>query len=183
MKVFANSFDPASLAILKRIDDLESNLEGLIQAKLAQSLPIALPTSLDSTSPAAPQIDLGSGLVDLWTPGKRPLVSIEAVLQWMPFGALGFPSRLYPTPRAEGDKTPSDPSTWRMSVDVDLPLAEAVLRSFFDNVHIFNPILEEEEVRNYIKVVRFDGIGWDAVSCLVVTDSPPSTTVQLGSPD
>ena len=56
-----------------------------------------------------------------------------------------------------------------MSADVDLPSAEGVLRSFFDNVHIFNPILEEEEVRDHIRRVRFEGIGWDAVSCLVVS--------------
>ena len=65
----------------------------------------------------------------------------------------------------------TDAANWRMSVDVDLPAAEAVLQGFFDHVHIFNPILEEEDVRDYIRRVRFDGIGWDSVSCLVVRTS------------
>lgn len=138
------------------------------------SLPAALPANLDPSTPSSPRhSDLSSeaSVVDVWTQGKRPLVSIEAVLQWPPFSEHGFPSRLYPTPRAGDGKLPSDSTTGRVSVDMDLPEAEAVLRRFFDNVHIFNPILEEEEVRDYIKRVRFEGIGWDAVSCLVVTRS------------
>ena len=38
----------------------------------------------------------------------------------------------------------------------------------FDNVHVFNPILEEDEVHGYVKTIRFQGIGWDAVSCLTL---------------
>lgn len=53
---------------------------------------------------------------------------------------------------------------------MELPASDGVLRGFFDNIHIFNPILEEEDVQNYINTVQFEGIGWDGMSCLVVTN-------------
>ena len=165
-----NSFDPASLAILKRLDDLE----GILQSKPTEPNPLALATSLDSTSPEVPQSDFGSSVGDLCTRGKRPLVSIEAVLQWPPFADYGFPSCLYRASQTEEGESIADLSSGRVPVDVDLPGAESSLRNFFDNVHIFNPVLEEEDVREYMKTVRFDGIGWDAVSCLVVTHAFPT---------
>lgn len=155
------SFDPASLAILKRLDDLEL----IIQSRPADPRSFALAASLDDTSPSVQQSDLSSGVVEFSTKGRRPLVSIEAVLQWPPFVEYGFPSCLY---RPEDGFSFGDSSTGWVPVDVDLPGAETALRGFFDNVHIFNPVLEEEDVRNYIRRVRLDGIAWDAVSCLVV---------------
>ncbi len=154
---------------MKRLDDLEGLLAQTRAAEPVVLSAAALP--LNQNSPTAPSVhgssSLGSNVVDVCTPGK-PLVNVEAVLQWPPFSEFGFPSCLYPAPRAEDDRQAEENSAWPMSADVDLPSAEGVLRSFFDNVHIFNPILEEEEVRDHIKRVRFEGIGWDAVSCLVV---------------
>ncbi|KAI5456701.1 hypothetical protein BGZ63DRAFT_396019 [Mariannaea sp. PMI_226] len=156
-----STFDPATLAILKRFDDLE---ELLAQSRPADRSPANLAPATPLPCDASP----GSNPIDIWTRGTWPMVSIEAVLQWPPFGENAFPPRLYPTPRADNAKPTSDQATWRLSVDLDLPAAEAVIQSYFNNVHIYNPILEEEEVQNYIKMVRFEGIGWDAVSCLVL---------------
>lgn len=184
-----DSFDPGTLAILKRFDDLEGLLT---QARHADPLspPVVLPTNPNPSTPSSvPRSDLSSSssVVDAWTRGKRPLVGIEAVLQWPSFREHGLPSRLYPTPQSKGEAQPSDPTTWRVSVGMELPAAEGVLRRFFDNFHIFNPILEEEEVRNYINTVQFEGIGWDGVSCLVVTNISPmpkhGQPLQHSSPD
>lgn len=60
-----------------------------------------------------------------------------------------------------------------ISVDFDLYKTDSLLREFFDNVHIFNPTLEEEEVREYVNIARLNGIGWDAMSCLLVTTLCP----------
>jgi hypothetical protein len=60
-----------------------------------------------------------------------------------------------------------------ISVDLDLQAADSLLRRFFDDVHIFNPTLKEEDVREYVKMVRFNGIGWDATSCLLVSSLRP----------
>lgn len=137
------------------------------------SFPAAPPPNPSPSTPSsAAQSDLSnnSSVVDVWTQGTRPLVGIEAVLQWPSFGEHGFCSRLYPTPLSDGETHRSDPSTWRVPVGMELPASDGVLRGFFDNIHIFNPILEEEDVQNYINTVQFEGIGWDGMSCLVVTN-------------
>ena len=136
-------------------------------------IPAALPANPNPSTPSsAPQSAApSSSSSDVWTRGKPSLVGIEAVLQWPSFSEHGFRSRIYPTPRSDGETQPSDPATWRVSVGMELPPAEGVLRGFFDNIHIFNPILEEEDVQSYIDVVQFEGIGWDAVSCLAVINT------------
>lgn len=204
------SFDPASLTILHRLDDLErlfrqrqaepypsrSGFGGAtgaapvatIAATAATASTASATSRVDASSPASQaQSDL-SYAVDVWSREKRPQVSIDAVLQWAPFKDEGFKSRMFPAPRHDDGKSPdalsgggssgggSNGTTssngngggWRGAIDLDLPAADAVLRSFFDNVHVFNPILEENDVQDYVKMIRFQGIGWDAVSCLTL---------------
>ena len=111
------------MAILKRLDDLE----GLLIRNRSPEPPLPNPDS--STPLSAPHSDLGSSyMVDVWARAKRPLVSVEAVLQWPSFSEYGFPSRLYPTPSVEDEKLSADSSSWRVAVDIDLPAAEAVVR-------------------------------------------------------
>jgi hypothetical protein len=156
------SFDPASLAILKRLDDLELLLQPRPATATDQPIVQALAPSHESTSPSVHD----SAAPDLGPKPRRPRVSIEAVLQWPPFAEYGFPASLH---RPEDISSPGNSSAGWVPMDVDLPPAETALRGFFDHVHIFNPVLEEEDVRSYIRRVRLDGIGWDAVSCLVVS--------------
>lgn len=177
---YDNRLDPATLALLKRFDDLERLVA---QLRPAEHLPShdsdALPPSLDP--PPSLQSDVNSGVANAGTRGTWPMMSIEAVLQWPPFKEMGFSSRLYPAHRGYDNKLPSDPMDRQAMVEMDLLAGQAVLANFFDNVHIFNPILDEEEVRNYVKMVQFEGIGWDSVSCLVVTTPkcPPTITAWL----
>lgn len=154
--------------------------------------PAALPPNPSPSTPSSvPQSDRSSGssVVDVWTRGTRPLVGIETVLQWPSFSEHGFRSRLYPTPRSDGETHYLDPATRRVPVGMELPASEGVLRGFFDNIHVFNPVLEEEDVQKYINMVQFEGIGWDGVSCLVVTNiqlpylpSSTTTTAWLTTP-
>ncbi|ERS98826.1 uncharacterized protein SPSK_04006 [Sporothrix schenckii 1099-18] len=194
-----STFDPASLTILNRLDDLErlfrERSAGTAPAVPGPPMVQTIPPnavnghghghghghgrSLDATSPASQisqaQSDL-SYAVDVWSRDKRPQVSIDAVLQWAPLKDEGFTTRMFPSPRRDDATSPEangalsngNGSNWRGAIDLDLPAADAVLRSFFDNVHVFNPILEEEDVQDYVKMVRFQGIGWDAVSCLTL---------------
>ena len=58
-----------------------------------------------------------------------------------------------------------------MVSDVEhFPEAQLVQR-FLDHVFIFNPVLEEAKVQKYIRDSRFNGLGWDAQSCLLVIPS------------
>jgi hypothetical protein len=46
-----------------------------------------------------------------------------------------------------------------------------LFQQFLDHVHIFNPVLEESKVNEYMRYARFNGLGWDAQSCLLVSAS------------
>lgn len=156
-------FDSASLAILKRIDDLES----LVQSK-SNDPTVAPSNSISSTSPIS--FSIGSSVIDKQIEWKPSFINIEEVLKWPVFDNLNFDRRLYLLSQPEEDKAqPGLP----ISVDLDLQAADSLLRRFFDDVHIFNPTLKEEDVREYVKIVRFNGISWDATSCLLVSSLRP----------
>lgn len=55
--------------------------------------------------------------------------------------------------------------------DPDLQTEEVdkALRSFFDHVHIFNPIFEEANLTEHLHFVRSNGLGWNPESCLIVS--------------
>jgi hypothetical protein len=56
---------------------------------------------------------------------------------------------------------------------------EQLVQRFLDNVFIFNPILEEVKIHKYMRDARFNGLGWDAQSCLLVTPSPNTSLLPL----
>ncbi|CAK7210466.1 Zcf27p [Sporothrix bragantina] len=186
--------DHSTLTILNRLDELErlfrqrqneASTAILAATAAAASLhsngqTLVATARLNASSPVSQaQSDL-SYAVDVWSREKRPQVSIDAVLQWAPFKDEGFKTRMFPTQRNDDSQSPNvnghtngctnghANAGWRSAIDLDLPAADAVLRSFFDNVHVFNPILEEDDVQDYVKMIRFQGIGWDAVSCLTL---------------
>ena len=45
---------------------------------------------------------------------------------------------------------------------------EQLVQRFMDHVFIFNPVLEEAKVQKHVRDARFNGIGWDAPSCLLL---------------
>jgi hypothetical protein len=68
--------------------------------------------------------------------------------------------------------------------DPDLQTEEVdqALRSFFDHVHIFNPIFEEAKLTEHLESVRSNGLGWNVESCLIVSSQQmPSTMANIGS--
>ncbi|KAJ5889302.1 hypothetical protein N7504_010112 [Penicillium tannophilum] len=154
-----STFDSASLMILKRIDDLEF----LIQSRTNDPLPVNLLNNVPSTSPSIPFGEVS--VIDEQTQWKPSFANIDEVLKWPVFDDQNFDQqfRLLSLPE-EDNCQPELP----MSVDLDFHAADHLLRSFFDDVHIFNPTLKEEDVREYVKLVQFNGIGWDATSCLLL---------------
>lgn len=154
--------------ILKRIDDLEF----LIQSRTNDPLPVNLLNNVPSTSPSIPFGEVS--VIDEQTQWKPSFANIDEVLKWPVFDDQNFDQqfRLLSLPE-EDNCQPELP----MSVDLDFHAADHLLRSFFDDVHIFNPTLKEEDVREYVKLVQFNGIGWDATSCLLVNSTSSSQPV------
>jgi hypothetical protein len=139
---------------------------------------VALPADFPSTSPSNPlgDGDLSSAATGQRTQRKLPLITVEAVLEWPVFDDRDINRKVHLlSPPEENIHQPGLP----ISVDVDFHEADGLLRKFFDDVHIFNPTLEEEDVREYVNIVRLNGIGWDAMSCLLVTTPFPFGRARL----
>jgi hypothetical protein len=156
-------FDPASLAILQRFDALEQ----LIRTSLNSS---ERPNQGDRsvTSVSAPA-DLESPTLERSSDSVSCYINIEAVLSWPIFEDQDLGRRLDLKSLLQ-DSHEYDAS-YSLSVAPDFEDYEAnqLLQQFLDNVHIFNPVLEEAKIKEYLRNAHLKGISWDAQSCLLVS--------------
>lgn len=58
--------------------------------------------------------------------------------------------------------------TFSNSQHVDLKLFAVYLDAFFRNVHVLNPVLDENEVRSQLTHLLLAGIDWEATTCLLL---------------
>lgn len=155
------------------------DLEELLRAKSTTSIVLDQDTSQ------------GQGFLSLPTPKtaqplslERPtdwrpfFINIETVLTWPVFVDLNFAERPDLRSLLRSDK--SHLPTLPFPAGFGLYAAQQLLQKFLDNVHIFNPILEETMVRGYM-LASLNGFGWDAQSCLMVTKTTNyfSRTIEL----
>lgn len=56
-----------------------------------------------------------------------------------------------------------------LATDFEPGAEEHLLQRFLDTVFIYNPVLEESDLHQYIREIQFNGLGWDARSCLLVS--------------
>ena len=93
-------------------------------------------------------------------------MNIEGVLAWSVFDDVS------PNLDLKGLLNSSHGANQSLSsaIDFDEQVAEEeLLARFMNNVFIYNPVLEEAKVHRYMRDARFNGIGWDAQSCLLVS--------------
>ena len=121
-----------------------------------------------SSSPLISPVNRGPPTLERQADWKPSYINIEAVLAWPIFNNQNFEERLDLKAlfRSVDDKVP--PPMIYVFPDIDLHAANKLLKQFLDNFHIFNPILEEWKVREYMRSTSFNGLGWDAQSCLLV---------------
>lgn len=105
-------------------------------------------------------------------------MNIEGVLSWSVFDDLSPNLDLKGLLNSSSHGTPQKPS---MITEFDEHFAEEnLVARFMNNVFIYNPILEEAKIHRYMRDARFNGIGWDAQSCLLVCGThrtPPGGVV------
>lgn len=161
------SFDPASLAIIDRLEQIE---------KLIREKPMEA-----SMHPPAPSVEqqstlgYGSPAPDLQFGADLSTVTIETVLAWDVFQGR-FDAQLDIRSVLKNYEMPPSPMT-SSPVGEAIPLINSLelqscnrlLDSFLSCVHIANPILDVDLVRGYVNHACLHGIGWDAQSCLVVS--------------
>lgn len=161
------SFDPASLAILDRLEQLEKLIrEQHIEVNQHPAPPSVEQSALSYGSPA-PDLQFGP---DLST------VTIETVLAWDVFQGR-FDAQLDLRTVLKNYEMPPSPITSPVGEAIplinslELGSCNRLLDSFLSRVHIANPILDIDLMRSYVNHACLNGIGWDAQSCLVVSSA------------
>ena len=151
-----SAFDPASIAIIERLDILQRKLDSISQV-----------SGLDSAVP----LNNGNGS-DKNAHHNRPLgnflpENLDAVLKWPVFQHLTLPVVSTPShcsPASLGSSTQA-PS---ISDELHPAACNQWLNDFFRHVNCKNPILDEQSTRRLVRQVCQEGVGWDAESCLVL---------------
>lgn len=103
------------------------------------------------------------GLFDMKNePSSR--MSVEGILGWTPFDDLRPQLNLTHllSPQEAVDATPPPTASFDVGDEHEL------LQRFVDHVLTFNPIIDEEVVRQYFRDVQYTGMRWDAQSCVLV---------------
>jgi hypothetical protein len=156
-----SSFDPASLLILERLEDLK-------QCLVSQKRPrTASPETLYDDVARPQEVESENRSLGF--------MNFENVLSWPVFqrrfeDRLDIKSRLARSEAAISRRF-SQPLDSISQITLDIETCSRLLESFLENVHIKNPVLDETEIRMYIQQTCSDGLGWDAQSCLVVSGS------------
>jgi hypothetical protein len=166
-------FDPGTLSILERLDSLETLLRSERHPEAERHLPT--PASDLRTEqrddehgqfpPSNPESPILGTTVDTFPYN----ITVEGVLSWSVWH-LDFEDHvdLKSLLRSSYDNNAASPRATLSIIDFEAFDGGRLIRNYFDNVHVFNPVLDESKVQGYMRDARFGGLGWDAQSCLLV---------------
>ncbi|KAL2784508.1 hypothetical protein BJX66DRAFT_329949 [Aspergillus keveii] len=174
-------FDPASVVIIQRLDQIEL----LLQQQQQQQTQIKSAGSVIDRIDDLANITLNSAVTASDSPTLHgspryqvaasdfSRLTIETILSWSVFEAKyeSYTSlRDFASSPTNSSQEPflanSDPRHERL--DLDLRTCTRLLHTFLEEVHIANPILDVPLVTDYLYQACVHGIGWDAPSCLVL---------------
>lgn len=150
-----SAFDPASLKILERLDQLEERLLAQQQQQVLSSNH----TDDSISSQTEPQFhSLSTHITD--------------VLSWPVFEGqfnahLDVKSLLRRVPPASIVCSPAS-DLYTIANGLDPRSGLDLLEAFLQHVHVKNPILDEVRIRQMVHRINLEGFGWDPESCLVL---------------
>lgn len=149
--------------------DKLNTLEELLRAQNDKVPVIAAATSTAADSPSRGVLSrlksLNSPSLERTKDAAPCHMNIEGVLSWSVFDDVS------PNLDLKGLLNSSHGASENLSIvgDFDEQVAEEdLVERFMNNVFIYNPVLEEPKIQRYMRDARFNGIGWDAKSCLLV---------------
>lgn len=180
--MLSKSFDPASLAILDRVNHVASLLEAW------SSTPPSNPTNVTGSPALGAENISGSvfhepennGTLDA-PAALSSLINCESILRW-PILQPVFPNTQSIALDMENEADiPTHPSEL---VDNRIALGRGVQeedllplsKRFLAYVHVKNPVLDVADYKRTVKAAAKDGLAWDGSSCLVVSTSRPLDT-------
>ncbi|KAK6337551.1 hypothetical protein TWF730_002948 [Orbilia blumenaviensis] len=168
-----SSFDPASLRILERLDDLEQLLRDKsvatpnIQSRDLENNPNAYvsisratnESITDSTSETE-----NDGMASKLIPG-----SVEEVLAWPEFTSLSeAPPSMMSLFQARQSENSTDGFSPSYVSELEPQSAKILLDKFFTHTHVKNPVLDEVHTRQLVSRLALHGIDWSPQSCLAL---------------
>jgi hypothetical protein len=150
-----SSYDPASLQILQRLDDLEQLVRGIgggeeVVHGSDESIPIHDEHDRSRLSPS----------------------SINVILEWAPLRSLRGQGQqpnthTFPcTDRAVMHMTTTSPMSGHDELEPHR--TRMLLDNFFNYVHVKNPVLDELRTRQIVSRVCMHGIDWSPDACLTL---------------
>lgn len=167
-----SSFDPASLRILERLDDLEQLLRGKpVVSPNTESResgnrqnaysPISRTANESINSISEAESD---GVSSRLIPGL-----VEEVLAWPEFTSQleTPPSMMYFFQTRQSDTSTDGFSPSHVS-ELEPQSAKVLLDRFFTHTHVKNPVLDEVHTRQLVSRLALYGIDWSPQSCLAL---------------
>lgn len=147
-----SSFDPASLKILERLDDLEELFKESSDKRGAQEHEPGVETEIISTP-----LDMNMVL-----PG-----TVDATLLWPCFRDLLTPAQQYSgISPGQSISFVESPASVLGGLDLEPMRVKDLLNNFFSYVHVKNPIFDERDTRKIVQSMILNGVDWSPESCL-----------------
>lgn len=193
-----SSFDPASLKILDRLDDLEKLLRDGTSAAVADLPAIASPDlfrgSISGEAPNSYHSDKHSYPQQSPADDRQPSshshqrahdldhiinddgpevnsvlpLRVDYILQWPLFNDEGTPEPLCGLPPDAISTPAAGSATLAGLVDMESHRLYRLLDNFFLYIHCKNPILDESSTRRMVGNAFLNGIDWSPASCLAM---------------
>lgn len=176
-----SSFDPASIKILERLNDLETMLKSLSAASGVSADRGSTGLAESSVAPYADP----EPLCAWFHMNEDPVTSsnsgmgtchvlpqcVDHIISWPMFRAGRQGSGIEEaSPGALADSRPLSTSAASLlsALELDSVRIHQLLDNFFTSIHVTNPILDELSTRHTVKKTIMDGIGWSSASCLTL---------------
>lgn len=105
-------------------------------------------------------------------------INVETILSWPVFRGPNAPQGLDLKQLLQRSGSYAELPSLSVAADFEVNGAVDLFERFLESVHILNPVLEDVKIREYIRNARFNGLGWDAKSCLLVSRNFDWTILQ-----
>lgn len=161
-----------------------------LRSRTTSSTPRAVETQFRTPSSIAvtertpiPPVDVHSKELErkaeneLFTPAFR--IAPDSILEWPilkkhhEYGETPISDCVFEQEFIDASPFSNEDSQSSMAVGtIDEEAMPRLVSSFFSNVHVHDPVLDNKLVERYVAEVATNGFGWSASSCLVVSTLP-----------
>ncbi|TPX17700.1 uncharacterized protein E0L32_002801 [Thyridium curvatum] len=160
-----SSFDPASLKILERLDDLEEVFKSALSLQGSAS-------GCNADSVPSPEMRVTKAPDQPLDPSVVMPVSTRQILSWPKFRCIAPQSLEFSSPESSHHQqsrpgpSAQSPISVVGTVDLEPGRAQNLVENFLNYVHIKNPIFDERILWRLVQSVALNGVDWSADSCL-----------------